>query len=89
MKPRVWVWVGSGDMRAFEGHLHAATLREVIRYLYTQDHHVLKRVGNEEGELPRFVLTCVNEDDARTLNGADTLLQERNEIRFILAIPNG
>ncbi len=66
-----------------------SSITELLNELETSCPGIKARLCDEKGELRRFVNFYVNNEDIRFLNGADTTLQDGDEVSIIPAIAGG
>jgi molybdopterin synthase sulfur carrier subunit len=62
---------------------------EVIDNLETSYPGLKSRICDESGQIKRYVNIFVNEDEIRTLNGADSAVDEKDEISIVPAMAGG
>src|SRR5215470_15539093 len=67
----------------------AATIGEAIGELQSRYPGIKERLVDEKGEVRRFVLVYVNEEDIRFLQNQQTPLKDGDEISIIPAIAGG
>jgi molybdopterin synthase sulfur carrier subunit len=65
------------------------TVTEVLENLDVAHPGVKARIYDESGQIKRYVNIFVNEDEIRTLNGADSTVQERDEVSIVPAMAGG
>lgn len=65
------------------------TIGEILTSLDTSFPGLNERLCDENGEVRRFVLIYVNEDDIRHLEGKATPIKEGDEISIVPAIAGG
>lgn len=66
-----------------------ATIRELIGNLEAQYPGIQSRLCETDGQIKRYVNVFVNEEEIRTLQGADTPLADRDEVSIIPAMAGG
>ena len=66
-----------------------ATISEVIDSLEANYPGVKSRICDEGGQIKRYVNVFVNEDEIRTLNGADSNVDEKDEVSIVPAMAGG
>ena len=66
-----------------------STVGEVVQSLLSGHPGLVGRLLTPEGELHRFVNVYLNGQDVRYLDGLDTPVAERDEIRLLPAIAGG
>ena len=66
-----------------------STVGEVVQSLLSGHPGLVGRLLTPEGELHRFVNVYLNGEDVRYLDGLDTPVAERDEIRLLPAIAGG
>ncbi|MEM7030903.1 MAG: ubiquitin-like small modifier protein 1 [Chloroflexota bacterium] len=65
------------------------TVSEVIDSLEASYPGVKSRVCDESGQIKRYVNVFVNEDEIRTLDGADSAVLEKDEVSIVPAMAGG
>jgi len=65
------------------------TVIEVIDNLDTAYPGLKSRICDESGQIKRYVNIFINEDEIRTLQGADTPVGERDEVSIVPAMAGG
>jgi molybdopterin converting factor small subunit len=66
-----------------------ASVQEMIDSLATNCPGIKASICDEQGNLRRFVNFYVNTEDIRFLNGANTLLNDGDEVSIVPAIAGG
>ncbi len=66
-----------------------ATIAEVMQNLTQTFPGVQARVLDESGEIKRFINVFVNENEIRTLQGADSPVAEADEVSIVPAMAGG
>ncbi len=66
-----------------------ATVTELIDNLEIAHPGLKSRICDEEGRIKRYVNIFVNEDEIRTLAGADSSVDERDEVSIVPAMAGG
>jgi molybdopterin synthase sulfur carrier subunit len=66
-----------------------ATVEELINNLDENYPGLKGRICDEEGQIKRYVNIFVNEDEIRTLNGAQSAVSERDEVSIVPAMAGG
>jgi len=66
-----------------------ATIAEIIDTLDVQHPGLKSRICDEEGQIKRYVNIFINEDEIRTLEGADSTVGERDEVSIVPAMAGG
>ena len=66
-----------------------ATVGELLSNLNGAYPGVGERLLDEQGQVKRFINIFVNEDEIRTLQGADTPVSERDRISIVPAMAGG
>jgi molybdopterin synthase sulfur carrier subunit len=66
-----------------------ATIKELISNLEAQFPGIESRLCEEDGQIKRYVNVFVNDEEIRTLRGAETLIAEKDEISIIPAMAGG
>ena len=74
---------------AKEIELDGATVGEVVRALVASHPALDTQVLTPDGELNRYVNVYVNGQDVRYLEGLDTPVGERDEVRLLPAMAGG
>ncbi len=69
--------------------LEGGTIRELVAALVAKYPSLEQQLLNESGDLNRFVNVYVNGQDVRYLNGLDTPVAERDEVRLLPAMAGG
>ena len=72
-----------------EVDLAGGTVGEVVTALTAQYPSLKSQLLTADGELNRFVNVYVNGQDVRYLNGLDTPVAERDEVRLLPAMAGG
>jgi sulfur-carrier protein len=72
-----------------EVHCEASTINELLNSLEQSCPGIKARLCDEQGELRRFVNFYVNSEDIRFLDGANTSIQDGDEVSIIPAIAGG
>lgn len=67
----------------------AGSINELLESLEQSCPGIKARLCDEQGQLRRFVNFYVNNEDIRFLDGADTALQDGDEVSIIPAIAGG
>ncbi len=76
---------GENEVVTAEG----TTIAEILNSLDTSYPGLNERLCDETGEVRRFVLIYVNDEDIRHLNGKATVVKEGDEISIVPAIAGG
>ena len=66
-----------------------STIDEVIDNLEQQYPGVKSRLCDEAGQIKRYVNVFVNDEEIRTLEGADTPVSEKDEVSIVPAMAGG
>jgi molybdopterin synthase sulfur carrier subunit len=66
-----------------------ATVNEVIDSLEANYPGLKSRICDESGQIKRYVNIFVNEDEIRTLDGANSSVAERDEVSIVPAMAGG
>ncbi|RME43473.1 MAG: MoaD/ThiS family protein [Caldilineae bacterium] len=66
-----------------------ATVIEVIDHLDAAYPGLKSRICDESGQIKRYVNIFINEDEIRTLQGAETPVGERDEVSIVPAMAGG
>ena len=66
-----------------------ATVGEILYNLNGAYPGIGERLLDEQGQVKRFINVFVNEDEIRTLQGADTPVSERDRISIVPAMAGG
>ena len=66
-----------------------STINEVIDNLEQQYPGVKSRLCDESGQIKRYVNVFVNDEEIRTLEGADTPVAEKDEVSIVPAMAGG
>ena len=66
-----------------------ATLREVVDDLIATHPGLADRLLEEDGSMRKFVNVFVGEEDARYLDGLDTIVPDGTEVSIIPAVAGG
>lgn len=66
-----------------------ATVSAVIDSLEASYPGVKSRICDESGQIKRYVNVFVNEDEIRTLDGADSPVDDRDEVSIVPAMAGG
>jgi molybdopterin synthase sulfur carrier subunit len=66
-----------------------ATITELIGNLEVQYPGIKSRLCEEDGQIKRYVNVFVNEEEIRTLQGADTPVADKDEVSIIPAMAGG
>ncbi len=69
--------------------LDGGTVREVVDALVAKFPTLRSQLLTAEGDLNRFVNVYVNGQDVRYLNGLDTPVAERDDVRLLPAMAGG
>ena len=69
--------------------LEGGTVRELVDALVAKFPALRQQLLAEDGDLNRFVNVYVNGQDVRYLNGLDTPVAERDEVRLLPAMAGG
>jgi molybdopterin synthase sulfur carrier subunit len=69
--------------------LEGGTIRELVAALVAKYPSLEQQRLDESGDLNRFVNVYVNGQDVRYLNGLDTPVAERDEVRLLPAMAGG
>jgi sulfur-carrier protein len=69
--------------------LQGGTVRELVDALVAKFPALRQQLLGEDGDLNRFVNVYVNGQDVRYLNGLDTPVAERDEVRLLPAMAGG
>ena len=65
------------------------TINEVIDNLEQRYPGVKSRLCDESGQIKRYVNVFVNDEEIRTLEGADTPVAEKDEVSIVPAMAGG
>lgn len=65
------------------------TVTEVLNNLDAAHPGVKGRICDENGEIKRYVNIFVNDAEIRTLQGADSVVDERDEVSIVPAMAGG
>ena len=65
------------------------TVIEVIDNLEADYPGLKSRICDEEGQIKRYVNVFVNEDEIRTLDGASSMVNEKDELSIVPAMAGG
>jgi sulfur-carrier protein len=76
-----------GGVRELE--VPGSTIGELIRALTAQHPNLRQQLLAEDGGLNRFVNVYVNGQDVRYLQGLDTPVEDRDEVRLLPAMAGG
>ena len=66
-----------------------ATITELFGNLEAQYPSIKSRLCDEDGQIKRYVNVFVNDEEIRTLQGADTPVAEKDEVSIIPAMAGG
>ena len=66
-----------------------STINEVIDNLEQQYPGVKSRLCDESGQIKRYVNVFVNDEEIRSLEGADTPVLEKDEVSIVPAMAGG
>lgn len=66
-----------------------ATVSAIIDGLEASYPGVKSRICDESGQIKRYVNVFVNEDEIRTLDGADSPVDDRDEVSIVPAMAGG
>jgi molybdopterin synthase sulfur carrier subunit len=66
-----------------------ATVNQVIDGLEASYPGLKSRICEDNGQIKRYVNVFVNEDEIRTLNGADSEVGENDEVSIVPAMAGG
>lgn len=66
-----------------------ATIRELFGNLETHYPGIQSRLWDEDGQIKRYVNVFVNDEEIRTLRGADTPVADKDEVSIIPAMAGG
>jgi sulfur-carrier protein len=69
--------------------LQGASVRELVDGLVGRYPALRQQLLSDDGQLNRFVNVYVNGQDVRYLNGLDTPVGERDEVRLLPAMAGG
>jgi sulfur-carrier protein len=69
--------------------LEGGTIRELVAALVSKYPSLEQQLLDESGDLNRFVNVYVNGQDVRYLDGLDTPVAERDEVRLLPAMAGG
>jgi molybdopterin synthase sulfur carrier subunit len=69
--------------------LDGGNVRELVDALVAKFPALRQQLLTEDGDLNRFVNVYVNGQDVRYLNGLDTPVAERDEVRLLPAMAGG
>ena len=69
--------------------LEGGTIRELVAALVAKYPSLEQQLLDASGDLNRFVNVYVNGQDVRYLNGLDTPVAERDEVRLLPAMAGG
>ncbi|MCA1904179.1 MAG: molybdopterin synthase sulfur carrier subunit [Cyanobacteria bacterium M5B4] len=67
----------------------AGSIKEMLNNLEQNFPGIKERICDENGNIRRFVNFYVNSEDIRFLQGADTVLQDGDEVSIVPAIAGG
>ncbi len=76
-----------GDQKAFTSDGH--TIAELIANIDSRYPGFREQIASENGELHRFVNIYLNDEDIRFLKGADTELNDGDEVSILPALAGG
>jgi sulfur-carrier protein len=87
------VWIPQVLRSSVGGHkqveLEGSTVRELVDGLVGRYPSLRQQLLADDGQLNRFVNVYVNGQDVRYLNGLDTAVSERDEVRLLPAMAGG
>jgi molybdopterin converting factor small subunit len=66
-----------------------ATIRELFGNLEVHYPGIQSRLWDEDGQIKRYVNVFVNDEEIRTLRGADTPVADKDEVSIIPAMAGG
>ncbi|CAN5230631.1 MoaD/ThiS family protein [soil metagenome] len=66
-----------------------ATIRDLLGDLAGSHAELTKAITTEDGSLAKFINVYLNDEDIRFLNGADTPLQDGDELSLLPAVAGG
>jgi molybdopterin synthase sulfur carrier subunit len=69
--------------------LEGATVRELVDALVAKFPALRQQLLGEDGDLNRFVNVYVNGQDVRYLNGLETPVADKDEVRLLPAMAGG
>ena len=69
--------------------LDGATIRELVDALVAKYPSLRQQLLDEQGDLNRFVNVYVNGQDVRYLDGLETPVTDRDEVRLLPAMAGG
>ena len=69
--------------------LEGGTIRELVAALVAKYPSLEQQLLDQSGDLNRFVNVYVNGQDVRYLNGLDTPVAQRDEVRLLPAMAGG
>jgi molybdopterin synthase sulfur carrier subunit len=72
-----------------KAEVSGGTVYEVIDNLERQYPGVKSRLCDDNGQIKRYVNVFVNEEEIRTLRGADTPLSDKDEVSIVPAMAGG
>lgn len=67
----------------------ASDVRGLLKALSTSHEGIQKHLFNDAGELRSFIRVYVGDEDINELEGAETKIQDRDEVSIIPAIAGG
>ena len=68
---------------------NGTTIEALIENLETQFPGIKTRLCDENNQVKRYVNVFVNEEEIRTLQGAETVLDDRDEVSIVPAMAGG
>jgi MoaD family protein len=87
------VWIPQVLRSSVGGQKHVqldgSTVRELVDGLVGRYPPLKQQLLTDDGQLNRFVNVYVNGQDVRYLNGLDTAVSERDEVRLLPAMAGG
>tara|TARA_Y100000588_G_C13642601_1_gene664416 strand:+ start:332 stop:610 length:279 start_codon:yes stop_codon:yes gene_type:complete len=69
--------------------IEAGTVGELVANLESAYNGIKEKLVDDDGEIRRYVNIYVNDEDIRFLDGADTQLQDGDDISIVPAIAGG
>ena len=87
--PAVLAEIAGARSLAVDDATESLTLRDVLDRLAQSHPQVVRRIRDETGEVRRFVNIYVDEEDVRTLNGLDTVIEDGAVMQVIPSVAGG
>jgi molybdopterin synthase sulfur carrier subunit len=72
-----------------KAQVSGGTVNELIESLESQFPGVKSRLCDDKGQIKRYVNVFVNEEEIRSLQGADTPLSDKDEVSIVPAMAGG